>query len=94
MAWGLGVDGRPADGLQAPHRAPKALCGSCDGGQQVLHQPVGRGEEDRPARFHQPVAHGAQGVCFPGAGQSEGQDVDAAIDEVAAGQFPQLLLQA
>ena len=30
MAWGLGVDGRPAEGLQAPHRAPKALCGSCD----------------------------------------------------------------
>ena len=30
MAWALGVDGRPADGLQAPHRAPKALCGSCD----------------------------------------------------------------
>ena len=30
MAWGLGVDGRPADGLQSPHRAPKALCGSCD----------------------------------------------------------------
>ena len=23
MAWGLGVDGRPADGLQSPHRAPK-----------------------------------------------------------------------
>ena len=30
MAWGLGVDGRPADGLQSPRRAPKALCGSCD----------------------------------------------------------------
>ena len=30
MAWGLGVDGRPADGLQSPHRAPKTLCGSCD----------------------------------------------------------------
>ena len=30
MAWGLGVDGRPAAGLQSPHRAPKALCGSCD----------------------------------------------------------------
>ena len=30
MAWGLGVDGRPADGLQSPHRAPKALSGSCD----------------------------------------------------------------
>ena len=27
---GVGVDGRPADGLQSPHRAPKALCGSCD----------------------------------------------------------------
>ena len=24
MAWGLGVDGRPADGLQSPHRPPKA----------------------------------------------------------------------
>ena len=22
MAWGLGVDGRPAEGLQSPHRAP------------------------------------------------------------------------
>ena len=30
MAWGLGVDGRPAAGLQSPHRAPKALSGSCD----------------------------------------------------------------
>ena len=30
MAWGLGVDGKPAEGLQSPHRAPKALCGSCD----------------------------------------------------------------
>ena len=27
---GVGVDGRSADGLQSPHRAPKALCGSCD----------------------------------------------------------------
>ena len=26
----MAVDGRPADGLQSPHRAPKALCGSCD----------------------------------------------------------------
>ena len=30
MAWALGVDGRSADGLQSPHRARKALCGSCD----------------------------------------------------------------
>ena len=27
---GVGLDGRPADGLQSPHRDPKALCGSCD----------------------------------------------------------------
>ena len=27
MAWGLGVDGRPADGLQSPHRAPKPYAG-------------------------------------------------------------------
>ena len=30
MAWALGVDGRAAEGLQSPHRAPKAPCGSCD----------------------------------------------------------------
>ena len=30
MAWAHGVDGRPADDLQSPHRAPKTLCGSCD----------------------------------------------------------------
>ena len=30
MAWAHGVDGRPADDLQSPHRAPEALCWSCD----------------------------------------------------------------
>ena len=30
MAWAHGVDGRAAEGLQSPHRAPKALCGSCE----------------------------------------------------------------
>ena len=30
MAWAHGVDGRPAEGLQSPHRASKALCGSCE----------------------------------------------------------------
>ena len=30
MAWAHGIDGRPAEGLQSPHRAPKALCGSCE----------------------------------------------------------------
>ena len=30
MAWAHGVDGRPAEGLQSPHRAPKALCWSCE----------------------------------------------------------------
>ena len=49
------------------------------GGEQVLHQPV---------------AQGAQCMGLTGAGQSEGQDVHPPVDEVAAGQFPQLLLQA
>ena len=61
------------------------------GGQQVLDQPVGRGEEHRPARLHQPVAHGAQGVGFAGARQPEGQHVDAVVDEAAVGEFTQLL---
>ena len=26
----FGVDWRSANGLQSPHRAPMALCGSCD----------------------------------------------------------------
>ena len=40
MAWGLGVDGGPADGLQSPHRARKALCGSCDArdGERITQQ--------------------------------------------------------
>ena len=28
MVWGLGVDGRAAEGLQSPHRVRKALCGN------------------------------------------------------------------
>ena len=60
------------------------------GGEEVLHQPVGRGEEQRPARLHQPVADGAQGVGLAGARQSEGQHVDAAVDEAAVGQLVQL----
>ena len=40
--------------------------------EQVLHQPVGRGEEHRASGFHQPVAQGAQGMGLAGAGQSEG----------------------
>ncbi len=43
------------------------------------------------AGFHQPVAQGAQGVGLAGAGQPEGQHVDAALDEVAPGQMVQLL---
>ena len=45
------------------------------------------------AGFHQPVAQGAQGVGLAGAGQSEGQDVDAVLDETALGQMVQLLAQ-
>ena len=61
------------------------------GGQEILHQPVGRGEEHRVSRLHQPVSHGAQGVGLAGARQPEGQHVDALLDEVAAGQLVQLL---
>ena len=43
--------------------------------------------------FHQAVAQGAQGVGLAGAGQPEGQDVDAALDEAALGQMVQLLAQ-
>ena len=45
------------------------------------------------AGFHQTVAQGAQGVGLAGAGQSEGQHVDAALDEAALGQVVQLLPQ-
>ena len=45
------------------------------------------------ASFHQAVAHGAQGVGLAGAGQSEGQHVDAVFGEVAVGQLVQLLPQ-
>ena len=39
------------------------------------------------------MAHGAQCVGLAGAGQSEGQDVDASLHKVAVGQLAQLLLQ-
>ena len=45
------------------------------------------------SRFHQAVAHGAQGVGLASAGKSEGQDVDALFGEVAVGQLVQLLPQ-
>ena len=60
---------------------------------QPAHQAVGRSEENGVAGFHQAVAQGAQGVGFAGAGQSEGQYVDAALDEAALGQMIQLLPQ-
>ena len=43
------------------------------------------------ASFHQAVAQGAPGVGLAGAGQPEGQHVDAALDEAALGQMIQLL---
>ena len=63
------------------------------GGEEFLHQAVGRSEEDGVASFHQAVAQGAQGVGLAGAGQSEGQDVHAPIDETALGQMVKLLAQ-
>ena len=40
------------------------------------------------------MAHGTKRVGLAGAGQSEGQDIDAAVHEVAVGQLSQLLLQS
>ena len=62
-------------------------------GEEFLHQAVGRCEEDRVAGFHQAVAQGAQGMGLAGAGQSEGQDVDAVFHKAALGQLVQLLPQ-
>ena len=45
------------------------------------------------AGFHQAVAQGAQGVGLAGAGQPEGQHVDAALHKAALGQLVQLLPQ-
>ena len=45
------------------------------------------------AGFHQAVAQGTKGVGLAGAGQSEGQHVDAPLDEIALGQVVQLLAQ-
>ena len=42
------------------------------------------------AGFHQALAQGAKGVGLAGAWQSEGQHVDAALDESALGQLGQL----
>ena len=46
------------------------------------------------AGFHQLVAQGAQGVGLAGAGQTEGQHVDAVFHEAALGQLIQMLSQS
>ena len=61
------------------------------GGQQILHQAIGRREEDGVAGFHQPVSQGAERVGLAGAGQPEGQHVDAVFHETTLGQMVQLL---
>ena len=40
----IGVDWRSADGLQSPHRAPMALCGSCDArdGERIRSRELSR----------------------------------------------------
>ena len=63
------------------------------GGEEFLHQTVGRSEEYGVAGFHQAVAQGAERVGLAGAGQSEGQHVDAALHKAALGQLVQLLPQ-
>ena len=63
------------------------------GGEQVLHQTVGRCEEDGVASFHQAVAQGTERMGLAGAGEPEGQHVDAVIHETALGQLVHLLPQ-
>ncbi len=57
------------------------------GEEKFLHQTVGWYEVDGNAGFHPAVAQGAEGVGVAGAGQREGQDIDAAFDELAVGQL-------
>ncbi len=73
---------------QSPRQVQVAL-----GGKEFLYQAVGRSEEDGVAGSHQAVAQGTPGVGLAGAGQSEGQHVDAALHEAALGQMIQLLAQ-
>ena len=61
------------------------------GCKQLLHQPVGGGEEDRVPRFHQAAPHSAQRMGLAGPGKPEGQEVDATLDEAPLGQLVQLL---
>ena len=44
MAGLIGVDWRSANGLQSPHRAPMALCGSCDArdGERIRSRELSR----------------------------------------------------
>ena len=61
------------------------------GGQKILHQAVGRYEEYGAAGFHQAVSQGAERVGLAGAGEPEGQHIDAVVHEAAVGQMVQLL---
>ena len=69
------------------------------GGQQVLcfpqgralRQSVGRCEEDGVAGFRQSVSQGAQRAGLAGAGEAEGQHVDAVFHETALDQMVKLL---
>ena len=49
---------------------------------EILHDLVGRGEAHGVALLDQAVAQGAEGVGLPGARQTEGEHVDAALEEV------------
>ena len=59
-------------------------------GEEVLHYAVGWCEEDGVAGFHQAMSQGAERMGLAGAGQSEGQHVDAVLHETALGQLVHL----
>ena len=73
----LGVDGRPAAGLQSPHRAHKAPCGSCDAreGERIRSRGLSRpGWREIAGTLGQLQAGRQAGngmACQPGQGATE-----------------------
>ena len=77
MAGLIGVDWRSANGLQSPHRAPMALCGSCDArdGERIRSRELSRTGVARVCREVGSVAGWQSGGEWngsqPGHGASE-----------------------
>ena len=55
--------------------------------QELLHEAVGRHEEDGVAAVDERVADGAHRVTLADAGQAERQDIGGVVEEVAVGEL-------